>query len=128
MDISPSYCISICSAQDLTIVGPFSCILGHFSDNFCPWTNYRSHVLTQEPIFVSIFFLRRWLLRLYQVIFFKIFIFSLPYERGGVTYENMRQKTLVLGAVLCSSVLCLFYHNTVERLFSRGSIFRGQPP
>ena len=53
MDRSRSYCISFCSARYLTVVGPFTGILGCFSDIFYPWTNYRSHILTQEPFFLD---------------------------------------------------------------------------
>ena len=49
----------------------FKGIFGRFSDIFCPWMSYRSHILTQEY-----FFLKMWSLELYQETSYEIFIFD----------------------------------------------------
>ena len=93
MDRSPSYCISFCSARYLTVVGPFTGILGVFSryfpDIFHPWTNYMSHILTQEPFLDMIIRAKS------SNIFFEILIF----------YHM---------CVALSSMLCLFYHDLMK--------------
>ena len=42
-----------------------------FSGIFCPWTSYRSHILTQEQ-----FFLKIWSLEMYKKISYEILIFD----------------------------------------------------
>ena len=56
----------------------FKGIFGRFSDIFCPWMSYRSHILTQEY-----FFLKMWSLELYQETSYEIFIFDHIWGQGA---------------------------------------------
>ena len=60
--------------------GPFKGIFWRFSGIFCPWTSYRSHILTQEQ-----FFLKIWSLEMYQEILYEIVIFDHILGEGAGT-------------------------------------------
>ena len=89
--------------------GLFWGIFGRFSGIFCPWTSYRSNILTQEYFF--------WKYDLRTVSRNILWHFHFWPYFGGVAYENLRRETFAPGAVLCSSALWSFLNVLIFNCF-----------